>query len=153
MRTPLAFAILLAACSGSTTGDDAGDDGTGPDAGPGAYSTDPFEGLPTGVDQWTALCAKGYADTVTQVFCAGPTPPPLTSLADLRVLLGLELVPGQNASATGGNPGFAVAHLSTAVGMRHVNELNPRVVIFTLPRGGINPSTPLPNPTYDILAF
>jgi hypothetical protein len=145
----LAFIAFLTACGGSP-GDD--DDVT-PDAPTGTYSTDPLEGLPTGVDQWTALCAKGYADTISEAFCAGSTPPVLTSLADLRVLLGLELVPGQTLSGANGNPAFAVASHSTAIGMRQVNELNPRVVIFTPPRGGLNPTTRLPNATYNFLAF
>jgi hypothetical protein len=145
------LAALTVGCTSSIGDDGPGDDGD--DGDDGAYSTDPFEGLPTGVDQWTALCARGYADTVTQAFCAGAAPPTLTSLADVRVLLGLELVPGQTQSMTGGNPAFAAAHLSTAVGMRHVNELNPRVIIFTPPRGGLNPTTPLPNASYDFIAF
>jgi hypothetical protein len=150
MKLGLTVCLSLIACGGSPGGDD---DNT-PDAAPGSYSTDPLEGLPSGVDQWNALCAKGYADTITEAFCAGGAPPALTSLADLRVLLGLELVPGQTLSAANGNPAFAVASHSTAIGMRHVNELNPRVVIFTPPRGTqLNPATKLPNATYNFLAF
>jgi hypothetical protein len=37
--------------------------------------------------------------------------------------------------------------------MRHVNEINPRVVIFTPPLGALNPSTPMANPDYTMLAF
>jgi hypothetical protein len=158
-RAMRALALVLAvaactACSGEIGGDDGDDGGDPPDAAPpGSYSTDPLEGLPTGYDQWVALCSRGYNDTVTQAFCAGNQPPVLTSLADVRALLGLELVPGQTQSAAGGNPAFSVASHSTAVSMRHVNELNPRVLIYTPPLGPLNPQSPVPNPTYDFIAF
>jgi hypothetical protein len=152
MRSLLCAVLVCAsACAADPGGDDVvGDDVVGDDA---PYSSDPLEGLPTGVDQWNALCSRGYHDTVTEAFCAGGAPPSLTSLADVRALLGLELVPGQTQSATGGNPAFSVASHSTAVGMRHINELNPRVLIYTPPLGALNPTTPMPNPTYDIIAF
>lgn len=145
------------------------EDPTGPDAGgvaadvgveegdapidPVVASSDPLEGLPSGLQQWQALCAKGYADTVTEAFCAGAAPPTINSLADLRSLLGLELVPGESLSGANGNPGFAVVSHSTAIGIRKVNELNPRVIIFTPPRGQRNATNLQPNPTWNILAF
>ena len=67
----LALPFVIAAC-GSDSDDDPID--PDPDGGVVDIETDPFRDLPTGQDQWEALCAKGYNDTVTEAFCAGSAP-------------------------------------------------------------------------------
>ena len=140
-------AALLVACGGSPDPDE--DPDPDPDAAPAELVTDPFAGLPTGQAQWQALCAKGYADTVTEAFCAGSQPPSITSFADLRALLGLD---GTDTSQGSDLRITGVFH-STAVSGRTVTPLNPRV--FFLPRtlGNINPNNPQPDPRYNVIAF
>ena len=150
MRRHLAVAITLtlhAACGGDPdVPEDPIDD---PDAGPEDVRTDPFEGLPEGEEQWRALCAKGYADTVSEAFCAGASPPAITSLADLRNFLGLA---GDDISQASNLRVTAVFH-STAVSGRMVTPLNPRVFFMPAAAGPLNPSAPQPDPSYDIIAF
>lgn len=151
-RTSL-FALVLctatAAACGSTAPADEPDapNGPPPDAPPGSLVTDPLHGLPTGIDQWTALCARGYGDLISQKICAGSTPPTLTSLADLQALLGLTIDPtGTPFNQT--NVRFTLTGESTALPQRHVSPLNPRLFVFTIP----DPSG-APNPRYQVLAF
>jgi hypothetical protein len=101
--------------------------------------TDPLHGLPTGVDQWTALCAKHYGDMISAKFCAGATPPTLTSLADLETLLGL--VPGTTGVS------LTLTTHSTGLGLRAVNQLAPRAFLMT------TPNQTAPNPSYQVLSF
>jgi hypothetical protein len=135
--------LLFAACGNTPGGDD--DDGVTPDAPdtlpPGP--TDPLHGLPTGMDQWTALCAKGYGDMITAKFCAGNAPPTIRSLVELQTLLGLRVLPNN------GNPNvrLTLTGLSTGIGMRTVTPLNPRAFVMT------TPNTTAPNPQYQVLAF
>ena len=144
---PCLLAVLLAACGSDRTG---GDDTPGPDADvtpPGP--TDPLHGLPTGVAQWTALCAKGYGDAISQAFCAGTAPPPLTSLKDLEALLGLTMVPNPNFDPSlNQNVRITLTGLSTGIGLRTTTPLNPRAFLMTpaLAGGG-------PNPSYTVIAF
>ena len=73
-----------------------------------------------------ALCARGNDDRVTRFFCQTPPPSP-QGLVELYRGLGLEP----------GTPGTFVALTahSTALGIRSVNALNPRALVFDgLPR-------------------
>ena len=137
--------VLLAACGSPAGGPDGGGGGDDVDAQPEAIITDPFDGLPNGTAQWTALCARGYDDQISNAFCDGRTTPPvLTSLTDLYQLLGVHF-----DYTTPGNSNVRVtfnAH-STALPQRHTSPLNPRLFVFTPPLGGT------PNPRYMVLAF
>jgi hypothetical protein len=117
-----------------------------PDAPPG--SSDPLEGLPTGAEQWTRLCAKGYGDMISQKLCAGATPPAITSLKALQALLGLGVVPNPNFDPNlNKNVRFTFTGHSTGIGLRHVTPLNPRAFLMT------PPLTSAPNPQYQVMAF
>jgi hypothetical protein len=136
----IALVLYVAACGSDP---DTGDPDDQPDAGTAEIETDPFRDLPTGQDQWEALCARGYNDTVSQAFCAGSAPPRITSFAELRNLLGLsgdEIGAGSNLRVTG------VFH-STAVNGKSVTPLNPRVFFMPTTLGNINPTTPQPDPS------
>lgn len=67
------------------------------------------------------LCARRGADRVTRFFCATP-PPPVRSLRELLAGLGLTPFSGAVRVAFTGN--------STAAGLRSVNPLNPRSLVF-----------------------
>lgn len=135
MRTlSLCLAIALIGCgTDSGAGDDVPDDvlPTGPE--------DPLDGLPTGTTQWEALCANGYTDMISTKFCAGATPPTLTSIKDLQNLLGLD--------PNSANARVTLTGLSTGLGLRNVTQLNPRAFVMT------TPSVTAPNPTYQVMAF
>ena len=146
----LRFALLttlLFACSGGGGG--TGDDDIGPDASvtpPG--STDPLDGLPTGVDQWNALCAKGYGDMISAKFCAGSTPPTITSLAQLEQFLGLRVQPNPNNDPNiNKNIRWTLTGHSTGLGLRSVTPLTPRAFIMT------TPNNTAPNPQYQVVSF
>ena len=146
MRSGLALLIVLSLAAPGCTSDPA-DDGTDPDLTPG--SSDPFEGLPTGAEQWKQLCAKGYGDMISQKFCAGANPPALTSLKELQALLGLGVVPNPNLDPSlNQNVRFTFTGHSTGIGLRHVTPLNPRAFLMTPPL-----STNAPNPQYQVMAF
>ena len=123
------FAIALAACgtdvAGTTTP-------PGDDQPPGLGTADPLEGLPTGADQWGALCAKHYGDAISAKFCANATPPALTSLIDLENLLGLRVLPNPTNDQTI-NTGVRVTFNaeSEGLGLRQVTSLTPRTFIMT----------------------
>jgi mono/diheme cytochrome c family protein len=141
---------LFAAAAAPGCANDAADDAPidpGPDVTPGP--SDPLEGLPTGVQQWTDLCSKGYGDMITQKLCAGPTPPAITSLKELQALLGLAMVPNPNLDPNlNKNVRVTLTGHSTGIGLRHVTPLNPRAFLMTPPLG-----TNVPNPRYQVLAF
>lgn len=140
------FALLVISACGHDGG--SGDDGVDGAITPPA-DTDPLSGLPTGTAQWSALCAKGYGDMITQKFCAGAAPPALTGLADLEALLGLTMVPNPTNDQTL-NPNVRVTlnGESTGLGVRGVNPILPRAFLVTpaLSGGG-------PNPSYEALSF
>src|SRR5512141_202492 len=94
MRSLGLICILLLAACGSEPPGAGGDDGA--DASVTPADSDPLSGLPTGVEQWNAVCAKHYGDIISAKFCASATPPALTSLADLEALLGLTVQPNPN---------------------------------------------------------
>ena len=109
---------------------------------------DPLAGLPTGQAQWEALCARGYGDMITAKFCAGATPPSITSLVELQALLGLRVMPNPNNSPNiNANVRFTFTGHSTGLGIRTVTPLNPRAFIMT------TPNTTAPNPTYQVMAY
>jgi hypothetical protein len=141
--------MLVAAITGcGRDGAGAGDD-QGADAGvaPPADS-DPLSGLPTGVDQWSAVCAKHLGDAISAKFCAGAAPPKLTSLADLEALLGLTVRPNPTNDPTiNANVRFTLNGESTGLGLRTVNPVLPRAFLMT-PAVGTSP-----NPSYQVLAF
>ena len=143
----IAILFLSSSCTGDIVAPE--DDPMNPDPEVEAPVLDPLDGLPTGTEQWTDLCSKGYSDTVTQAFCAGNSPPPITSFGELRTFLGLG---GDDISNQSNLKVTAVYH-STAVGGRFVTPLNPRVFFMPTARGGSNPSNPRPDPTYNIIAF
>jgi hypothetical protein len=125
-------------------------DGTNVDGGTGITSNDPLGGLPSGTDEWSAVCAKHYGDIISLKFCASTAPPSLTSLADLEALLGLTVAPDPNNDPAGSNPNVrAVLNgESTGLGLRMVTPLNPRAFLMTPPLAGNGP-----NPTYQVMSF
>lgn len=147
----LVLALVLCAASACGSNNPPGDDpdaaNNPPDAPPGSLVSDPLHGLPTGIDQWNALCARGYGDLISQKICAGSAPPVLTSLADLQALLGLTIDPN-GTPFTQPNVRFTLAGESTALPQRHVSALNPRLFVFTIPD-----ASGAPNPRYQVLAF
>jgi hypothetical protein len=147
----LVSALVLCAATLACKTDDPGSgdpDASGPpaDANPQTLVSDPLHDLPTGIDQWTSLCARGYGDLISQKICAGTAPPTLTSLADLRALLGLTIDP----NATGAQPNVRMTFLghSTALPQRHVSAINPRLFVFTIPN-----TDGSANQRYQVMAF
>jgi hypothetical protein len=90
--------------------------------------------LPSGHDEWAAVCAKHYGDAVSEKFCASDRPPPLGSLADLQKLLKLD---NRSTSA------FVMTGHSTGIGVRIVTPLNPRALLMTAAT----------DPKFQVLAF
>jgi hypothetical protein len=110
--------------------------------------SDPLADLPTGVAQWTAVCARHYGDMISAKFCAGAAPPTLTSLADLEALLGLTVRPNPtNDPAINANVRVTFTGESTGLGMRSVNPILPRAFLAT-PSPNAQPNT-----NYQVLAF
>jgi len=147
MRTVLvllAIAIAIPAC-----GSDQRTNNEGPDAAvipPG--EGDPLAGLPTGVEQWAALCSRGYHDAISTRFCSSSTPPALTSLIDLETLVGLRVLPNPNNDPTiNANVRVTFTGHSTGIGLLTTTPLNPRAFIMTAP------VSTNPNPSYQVLAF
>lgn len=132
---------LLVAVTVIGCGKDMGGGAPGPDA--GVSAGDPLGGLPTGVDEWNAVCGKHYGDMISAKFCAGAQPPTLTGLADLEALLGLTVTP--NAA----NVRVTLIGESTGLGIRAVNPITPRAFLMT-PATGLNGA---PNPSYQVLSF
>jgi hypothetical protein len=138
--------IVAAACGSDHSGPDG--TGGGVDAAPTPPDSDALSGLPAGVEQWTALCAKHYGDLISAKFCAGSTPPKLTSLADLEALLGLTVLPNPNNDPTiNTNVRVTLNGESTGLGLRAVNPIVPRAFLATPPLNG------QPNPRYQVLSF
>lgn len=138
----LAWLVLLVACGHDFTG------APTPDGSPPAVATDPLGGLPTGPTQWTAVCGQHYGDIISAKFCAGPTPPVLTSLADLEALLGLTVVPNPNNDpALNTNVRITTLSESEGIGMRHTTAINPRAFLMTPPAANG------PTAKYQVLAF
>ncbi len=106
--------IILVGCSPH--------DRRAPDAAGSLLGAGEFEGLPTGFEQWKRVCATGYGDAVTRKFCGGDEPPSITSLAQLRDLLELQLYDGAH--------GVVLTGQSTGIGLRTVTPLNPRAIVF-----------------------
>ena len=146
MMRSLGLCLFLAACGTDVrSGDDDGPDAAVVPQG----ESDPFAGLPTGVDQWTALCARGYRDAITTKFCAGTAPPALTSLVELQSLLGLRVYPNPTFDPSiNANVRVTFAAHSTGIGLRTVTQLTPRAFIMTTPL-----ASGAPNPSYQVLAF
>jgi hypothetical protein len=148
MRTLIS---LLLVCSLVGCGKDvASSGGGGGDVDGGVIASgDPFGNLPTGVDQWKALCAKHYGDMISAKLCAGSSPPALTSLLDLETMLGLRAVPNPNNDPSiNTNVRVTFNGESTGLGVRQVTALTPRAFLLTPPlaSGG-------PNPQYQVMAF
>ena len=142
----LVLILLLTACGSDHPGPGGGDDGV--DASMTPVDPDPLSELPTGVEQWTALCAKHYGDMISAKFCAGSAPPTLTSLADLEALLGLTVRPNPNNDPTiNANVRVTLNGESTGLGIRSVNPITPRAFLLTAPLNG------QPNPSYQVLSF
>ncbi|MDB4956607.1 MAG: hypothetical protein JWO36_4176 [Myxococcales bacterium] len=148
MRDLSKLGLLLfsfAACGHDMANPGGGSDNADASVTPG--SGDPLGGLPTGDAQWSAVCGKHYGDMITAKFCAGTTPPVLTSLADLEALLGLTVQPNPNNDpAINPNIRITLNSESESIGMRHVTAINPRAFIMTAPVSGANPQ-------YQVLAF
>src|SRR5215510_6067275 len=120
----------------------------GPDAAAPPVDPDPLSGLPTGTDQWSAVCAKHYGDMISARFCAGAAPPSLTSLADLEALLGLTVRPNPTNDPTiNANVRLTLNGESTGLGVRIVNPILPRAFLMTP-----SPGTAA-NPSYQVMAF
>jgi hypothetical protein len=149
--------LLLAACGNdrSTLGTDGGSGGGGGgdggdhvDAAMPPVDSNPLSGLPTGAAQWNAVCAKHYGDMISAKFCAGTTPPVLSSLADLEALLGLTVKPNPNADPDPDTNVLAtLTSESTGLGLRSVNPITPRAFLMTPSLLGA------PNDTYQVLSF
>jgi hypothetical protein len=144
---------LCAVCCLDLTGCGSDQPSPGPggddvDAAVAPVDTDPLSGLPTGVEQWTALCAKQYGDMISAKFCAGSAPPVLTSLADLEALLGLTVRPNPTNDPTiNANVRVTFTGESTGLGLRSVSPITPRAFLMTpSPNGQANAS-------YQVLAF
>jgi hypothetical protein len=140
----LVFVSLFCGCGADHSGGGTeGADAAGPQVDP-----DPLSGLPTGSDQWSAVCAKHYGDMISAKFCAGAAPPKLTSLADLEALLGLTLRPNPNNDpAINANVRLTLNGESTGLGIRSINPILPRAFLMT-PAVGTQPSA-----NYQVLAF
>jgi hypothetical protein len=137
--------LFVTACGTDRPGS-AGDDGA--DASMTPADPDPLSGLPTGVEQWKAVCAKHYGDIISAKFCASATPPTLTSLADLEALLGLTVQPNPNGlPGINTNVRVTLNGESTGLGIRSTNPITPRAFLSTPPLAGA------PNPTYQVLTF
>ena len=154
MRGSLRLALILGplilsvtACGSDRSGPGAGGD----DAVDGSVTPpdpDPLSGLPTGVTQWSAVCARHYGDMISARFCAGSAPPSLTSLADLEKLLGLTVVPNPSGDPTlNTNVRVTLNGESTGLGLRSVNPILPRAFLMT---PALNAQ---PNPSYQVLSF
>ena len=82
-------------------------DAAGPAGDPLDTEPDPLSaanGIKSGAAQLAVLCARGNGDAVSKAFC-GATPPTITSISDLQLLLGLDFKAGQTGNAKNGNPG------------------------------------------------
>lgn len=147
-RLPGHAAIALVLCLSACTGDASGpDDPDGPDAAsPPPDSTNPFPGLPTGPEQHTVLCSRGYGDAVSLAFCATAQPPSIDSLADLQRLVGLDVNDPANTT-------FAITGHSSSLVMRFTSALNPRVVVFSRPPLDDPMNGFLPNPMATAIGF
>jgi hypothetical protein len=145
MRSLLCLLILTGGCGDTRSGDDT----PSPDARVTTIEDDPLAGLPTGVEQWQKLCARGYGDSITTTFCAGASSPPaLTSLHDLQELLGLRVLPNpNNAPQVNPNVRLTLTGHSTGLGLRTVTPLNPRAFVMTTPLQSA------PNARYQVMAF
>lgn len=138
LRVLCAIALALVGCGPAPRSTDAAADGGYLEPPP---SSGEFEGLPSGLDQWSRLCAKRYGDAISAKFCAGTEPPVLTSIVELEHFLGFQRInqPTSQLTMTG---------LSTGVGLRTVTPLNPRAVVMTAPH-----LDPRPNDSYMVLTF
>ena len=111
-----------------------------------------------GATQLASLCARGYVDPISEAFCAR-TPPTITSLDDVLKAIGLPFGPGPFTPRVGnsglnGNPSFIMTAQSTAISMRKVSQINPRVIIFTPPLSRGPVVGPLqPNPSFVAMGF
>jgi hypothetical protein len=94
---------------------------------------DYFQGLARGADQYRALCSRGYADRFARAYCAGPTPPNITSLADLLTLLGM-----RNGNGLTGNTFYALNSQNASVVSRDTSVLNPRAILFQTGAGFVS---------------
>jgi hypothetical protein len=149
MRASLPFAslVVLTACGSIHGGPPGGGDDVA-DAAMAPVDIDPLSGLPTGAEQWSALCAKKYGDMISAKFCAGTAPPVLTSLADLEALLGLTMVPNPNNDPNiNKNVRATLNGASTGLGVRRVNPITPRAFLMTPALQG------QPNATFQVLSF
>ncbi|HEX7836714.1 MAG TPA: hypothetical protein VF469_04575, partial [Kofleriaceae bacterium] len=140
--------MLLVAWFSGCGGDRSGGGIDGPDAAAPLVDSDPLSGLPTGTDQWSAVCAKHYGDLISARFCAGAAPPSLSSLADLEALLGLTVRPNPSNDPTiNANVRLTLNGASTGLGLRSINPILPRAFLMT-PATGTQP-----NAKYQVLSF
>jgi mono/diheme cytochrome c family protein len=86
---------------------------------------DPRQLLASGQAQNMETCRHPGNDLVRDLFC-GPTPARFTSLVELERALQLD------AEHLGGLTGLAVTAHSTALGIRSVSAINPRVLLLCL---------------------
>jgi hypothetical protein len=132
--------------------------GTGGTQMPTACTGEATGWLPKGATQLTSLCARGYVDPISKAFCAR-TPPTITSMNDVLKVIGLSFGPGPftprfGNSGLNGNPSFIMTAQSTAISMRKVSQINPRVIIFTPPLSRGPVTGPLqPNASYVAMGF
>jgi len=131
-------------------------DAAGPAGDPLNTEPDPLSaanGFKSGAAQLAALCARGNGDAVSKAFCASATPPTITSIADLQLLLGLDFKTGQTGNAKNGNPGFVLTGHSSSLVTRFTSAINPRAIIFTPPSSTGRVNNPAPLASFVVMGF
>ena len=103
------------------------DGGAEPDFEPPEYGSwpHPLEHMPRGPEHTAAVCERDGDDLVRDVFCAGE-PRTFTSLVELQRSLAID------SSVMGGVTGLSVTAHSTALALRSVSAINPRVIALRL---------------------
>jgi hypothetical protein len=93
---------------------------------PRARGLEPLPDLPRGAAQRTRFCNGDADDLVVDAFCAQEEPPSVGSLGELLELLNVD--PARIDS----NAGYALTANSTALSMRSVSAINPRILFVRL---------------------
>ena len=155
--------LALVGCTGSIMNQGPGgfDPGTtdsnmGSAADPLNTESDPLSaanGFKSGAAQLVDLCARHGGDAVSKAFCASSTPPTITSVADLQLLLGLDFKAGNTANGKNGNPAFVLTGHSSSLVTHFTSAINPRAIIFTPPQSTGRVNTPKPLTSFIAMGF
>jgi hypothetical protein len=165
MRGLISVLVLATACTGSIdpgNGSGTFDPGT-TDSGTSAPMGDPLDsavdpltalnGFKQGAAQLADLCARNNGDAVSKAFCASATPPTITSVVDLQVLLGLDFKAGNTTNGKNGNPAFVLSGHSSSLVTHFTSAINPRAIIFTPPKSTGRVGTPQPLASFTVMGF